>query len=90
MVENFSWTDSGDDKLISDFAVEVTGVIEGKLKAAGQAAKYKYMNDAGLGQEIFQNYGPGSLERLKDIRTKYDPSGVYTDLMPGGWKVDGA
>ncbi|CZR68267.1 related to 6-HYDROXY-D-NICOTINE OXIDASE [Phialocephala subalpina] len=89
MVENFSWTDSADDDRIFAFAVEVTAVIEGKLEAAGQAAKYKYMNDAGLGQQIFQNYGPGNLVKLKAIRAKYDPFNVYTDLMPGGWKVDG-
>jgi hypothetical protein len=90
MVENFSWTSSADDARIKAFATQVTGVIEGKLKAAGQQATYHYMNDAGLGQQIFQNYGPGNLAKLKTIRAKYDPRKVYTNLMPGGWKVDSA
>jgi len=90
MVENFSWTDPADDAKIYAFAKSVTEVIEAKLSAAGQASQYHYMNDAGLGQEIFQNYGAGNLAKLKSIRAKYDPLKVYTNLMSGGWKVDAA
>jgi hypothetical protein len=87
MVENFSWTDPADDSLINAFAVNVTSVLEAKLTAAGQLAQFKYMNDAGYGQEVFQNYGAGNLAKLQAIRTKYDPQGIFTYLMPGGWKV---
>ncbi|RFU35031.1 hypothetical protein B7463_g1267, partial [Scytalidium lignicola] len=90
MVENFSWTNPADDARISSFAAQVTNTIEAELIAAGQAAQYHYMNDAGLGQEIFQGYGPGNLAKLKAIRSKYDPSKAFTNLMPGGWKVDAA
>lgn len=90
MVENFSWTNPSDDAKIMAFATQVTSVIEQKLKAAGQQATYHYMNDAGLGQQIFQNYGSGNLAKLQAIRAKYDPKKIYTNLMPGGWKVDSA
>jgi len=90
MVENFSWTNPADDARINTFAAKITEIIETKLSAANQQAKYHYMNDAGSGQEIFQNYGPGNLAKLKAIRAKYDPKKVYTNLMPGGWKVDSA
>lgn len=88
MVENFSWTNSTDDAKIHAFAINVTDVMDAKLTAAGQKAQYQYMNDAGYEQEIFQNYGNGSLAKLKAIREKYDHANVYTDLLPGGWKVD--
>jgi len=90
MVENYSWTDPADDAKIYAFAASVTESIESQLTAAGQAAQFKYMNDAGLGQEIFQNYGATNLAKLQSIRTKYDPLKVYTTLMPGGWKVAAA
>lgn len=90
MVENFSWTDPADDARIYAFAGQVTNIMEEQLSEAGQAAVYHYMNDAGLGQEIFQGYGPGNLAKLKSIRAKYDPLEVYTNLMPGGWKVNDA
>lgn len=90
MVENYSWHHSSYDSRIEDFAVQLTEQIKQKLAAAGQLANYEYMNDAGYGQEIFQNYGPGNLARLQTIRDIYDPLKVYTNLMPGGWKVANA
>ena len=90
MVENFSWTDPADDARIHASAEQITDVIEAKLAAFGQAAQYHYMNDAGFGQKVFQGYGSGNLAKLQLIRAKYDPLKVYTDLMPGGWKVDAA
>lgn len=90
MVENFSWADSNDDTRIYAFIKLVTATIEKKLSAVGQLAKYRYLNDAGEGQEIFQSYGAGNLAKLKVIRARYDPKRFYTDLMPGGWKVDHA
>lgn len=90
MVENFSWTDAKDDARIYATMKKVTATIESKLSAAGQLARYQYLNDAGEGQKVFQGYGPGNLAKLKAIREKYDPNRYYTDLMPGGWKVDEA
>ncbi|RDW69852.1 hypothetical protein BP6252_08872 [Coleophoma cylindrospora] len=88
MVENFSWNSAADDAKIHAFALNVTSVIDAQLSAVGAKARYQYMNDAGSGQAIFQNYGAGNLAKLKAIRARYDPAKVYTDLMPGGWKVD--
>ena len=90
MVENFSWQSSSDDARIYATMKKVTATIEAKLSAAGQLAKYQYLNDAGEGQKIFQSYGTGNLAKLKTIRNKYDPNRYYTDLLVGGWKVDKA
>lgn len=89
MVENFSWTNASDDDRIYDFCAKVTDAINDALAHAGQKATYLYMNDAGVGQHIFQNYGPGSLAKLRAIRAKYDPENVYTELEKGGWKLPG-
>ena len=45
------------------------------------------MNDAGFGQPIFQNYGPGNFGELRAIRSKYDPKDVYTELLRGGLEI---
>ncbi|KAK2808723.1 hypothetical protein FQN50_004394 [Emmonsiellopsis sp. PD_5] len=90
MVQNFSWDKSDDDKLISDACASITAEINTKLEAVGQKADYQYMNDAGEGQQVFQNYGPGNLATLKKIRQKYDPDRLFTDAMEGGWKVESA
>ena len=53
-----------------------------------KAADFLYLNDANPGQDVFSTYPQENIERLKKIRAKYDAGRVYTDLMPGGWKVD--
>jgi hypothetical protein len=77
MVENFTWTSASDD-------------INDVLISKSFNAQYLYMNDAGKGQPIFQSYPAANLRKLKTIRTKYDPHSVYTNQMPGGWKVANA
>ena len=65
-------------------------MLEEKLKEAGQLGTYIYLNDADKGQKVFESYGDESVARLKEIRAKYDPARVFTDLMPGGFKVEHA
>lgn len=60
--------------------------ITEQLTDSGLNSSFVFLNDAGAGQEVFQNYGKGSLSRLKYVRDSVDPNRVFTDLMPGGWK----
>lgn len=46
-----------------------------------------YLNDADLDQPVFAGYPAENVQRLKEIRAKYDPGMIYTNLMPGGFKV---
>lgn len=87
MVENFSWSSAADDGVVQTVADEITTEIDSMLHAGGWSADYLYMNDAGKGQPVFQSYPAANLRRLKAIRTKYDPLRIFTNLMPGGWKV---
>lgn len=87
VVENVSWQEAGDDETVRSFSKEISTSIEAALKADGVAGGYLYMNDAGDGQPIFENYPAANLKRLKAIRTKYDPLRIYTNLLVGGWKV---
>jgi hypothetical protein len=86
MVENWSWSAEADDNVVNDFADAITAEIEAGLAARDAQGGFLYMNDAGKDQPVFQNYPADNLQRLQAIREKYDPSGLYTILMPGGWK----
>ena len=88
--DNFIWMDPADDETVYAFEQSVNAAISQKLKAAGLLTPYLYQGDCAKGQPSFQNYGEGNLAKLKSIRAKYDPLKVFTDLMPGGWKVDAA
>jgi hypothetical protein len=87
MVENFTWTSASDDTAVRTSADQITKNINDVVSSKSFNAQYLYMNDAGKGQPIFQSYPAANLSKLKTIRAKYDPLRVYTNLMPGGWKV---
>ncbi|KAF2132493.1 FAD-binding domain-containing protein [Dothidotthia symphoricarpi CBS 119687] len=87
MVENWTWDDAAYDAIVQNAADNITSSINKLLEAGSWEAGYLYMNDAGYGQRVFQSYPAANLQKLKTIRTKYDPLRIYSDLMPGGWKV---
>lgn len=87
MAENFSWDSAEDDATVQAAADKITANINYLLHTRSFNTQYLYMNDAGEGQTIFENYPAANLLKLKLIRAKYDPLRIYTDLMPGGWKV---
>ena len=70
---------------------KVNQEIAAKLKQAGLTQlPFYFLSDSDTGHKVFQGYGAENLQRLKDIRARYDPNMVYTKLMPGGWKVENA
>lgn len=87
MLQNLQYNKAEDDQRVNDFTIRTANTINKKLADAGQKADFIYLNDAGGGQEVFENYGPGNLDRLRTIRDKYDPDQVFTVLEAGGWKV---
>lgn len=88
--ESLTWESAEDDAEIEEWVRNVNVEIETKLAAVNGTSRYVYLNDADKGQAVFEAYGEESLKRLRSIRVKYDPARVFTDLMPGGFKVDPA
>ncbi|KAF7191854.1 Bifunctional solanapyrone synthase, partial [Pseudocercospora fuligena] len=82
-----TWKHEKDDLEIDAFIERIDDEITRKLRAVNASLPFLYMNDADQGQNIFEGYGRESLRRLREIRGKYDPDRVFTDLMPGGYKV---
>lgn len=89
--ESLTWGGKGEfDDEVEAWARSVNVEIERRLKEIDGVNRYIYLNDADKGQKVFESYGSENVERLKKVRDKYDPAKVFTDLMPGGWKVDHA
>ncbi|EON97117.1 putative fad binding domain-containing protein [Phaeoacremonium minimum UCRPA7] len=76
-----------DTPKVDQFLIDVNAIIDEKLTSLNVASPYLYLNDADKNQPVFQGYAPENVARLKEIRSKYDPQSIYTDQMPGGWKV---
>ena len=73
---------------MTQFATAVLTSVERQARARGLLYPFLFMNDAAAGEQILQSYGGGkSLPRLREIRRRYDPDGVFQYLQPGGFKV---
>ncbi|KAJ0384486.1 hypothetical protein COL922a_008303 [Colletotrichum nupharicola] len=79
-----------DDEVVDKFISEFNTKVRERLEPMGVLYPFYYLNEADIGQSVFESYPDGNLDRLKEIRAKYDPGRVFTDLMPGGFKVAAA
>ncbi|TGZ79970.1 FAD-binding domain-containing protein [Ascodesmis nigricans] len=67
--------------------------IYNRAKAAAQKRglwdDFIYLNDAATDQakDVFPAFGEKNHMFLKSTKQKYDPTGVFTNLMPGGFKI---
>ncbi|KAG8627052.1 hypothetical protein KVT40_004535 [Elsinoe batatas] len=80
-----------DEAIIDAYLRDLDSTLKAALTANGTPAnKFIYLNDADKFQNVFAGYPASSVQRLKSIRNKYDPSKVFATQQPGGWKVDAA
>lgn len=88
--QTYSWTNEADDEVVDKFISEFNTKVRERLEPMGVLYPFYYLNEADIGQPVFESYPDGNLDRLKEIRAKYDPGRVFTNLMPGGFKVAAA
>ncbi|KAF4552711.1 FAD-binding domain-containing protein 12 [Elsinoe fawcettii] len=76
------------DEIVTKFVKDVDARIRGALKEAGFAEnKFIYLNSADKWQDVFGGYKRENVDRLRKIRRRYDPAGMFTKQMAGGFKV---
>jgi len=78
------------EPVVTEFLHGIGGDIREALCKRGlehTIAPWIYLNDADKGQDVFGGYPAENVQALRRIREKFDPDRVFTDLMPGGWKV---
>lgn len=88
--ESLTWYYESDDDTINAFYDAFNANITAQLEPLGVLSPFVYLNDANGRQDVFGGYPAENVKKLKEIREKYDPDRVYTNLMPGGWKVANA
>lgn len=50
---------------------------------------YRYLNYAWDDQDPIASYGRESVQKLQLAKKRYDPDGVFTHLVRGGFKIPG-
>lgn len=85
--EVVEWIGSAYDDIVAKWVEDTTYKINNATQEAGLYDPFNYMGDSAGFQSIFPGYGETNHRKLQTIARKYDPSGVFQTLMPGGFKV---
>jgi FAD/FMN-containing dehydrogenase len=84
------WTNVTDNTRIMSFSNSLYERLVAEADKKGLNNDYIYMNYASPYQDVISSYGAANKQKLKDIATNYDPTGVFQTLQPGYFKLDGA
>lgn len=82
------WTSELYNDRIQAFASKYVKSAVALSKERNLDHRYIYQNYAGQPQDVFTGYGEENKARLKSIHRKYDPTGVFTKLQPGYFKIE--
>ncbi|OBT50990.1 hypothetical protein VE04_07938 [Pseudogymnoascus sp. 24MN13] len=85
--EVVEWIGSSYDNIVAEWTESTTYAINNATKAAGLYDSFNYMGDAAGFQSMFTGYGAANEAKLLSISRKYDPSRLFQNLMPGGFKI---
>lgn len=64
-----------------------TMVLDLERSAGKNLHSFQFANDAGYFQDVIKSYGAANVQKLKQVANKYDPQGIFKDIMPGGFKL---
>ncbi|KAL7924684.1 FAD-binding domain-containing protein [Trichoderma austrokoningii] len=81
------WTDDADDAKVEKTARKILVDIETKAKELGEYDPFVYANYAAPWQDPIASYGKETIERLKKVRERVDPRGVFTHRVTGAFKL---
>lgn len=82
-----TWPNQAQDEVVYAGARALMEDIEKRAKKLGVHDEYIYLNYAAPWQDPISSYGKASVKRLKKLRAKVDPHGVFTRRVPGGFKI---
>ncbi len=84
------WEKAEDDEEVIAWQKNLRETMHAENIKNGVGLDFMYYNDCDDDQDAFSGLPPANLERLKMIRDKFDPTLVFTNLVTGGFKLDGA
>lgn len=87
---NVMWSNIADDARVLGAYSRLVARADAEAKRRNLYEDYIYMNYGSQFQAVIPSYGAANQQRLKQVSSKYDPTGVYQRLQPGYFKLDGA
>ncbi|KAI3395458.1 hypothetical protein diail_1321 [Diaporthe ilicicola] len=83
----WEWSSESDDAIVTAGIKAVLDQSVGAARDRGLYHPFKYMNYAAEDQDPLGSYGPQNVEFMRRVKTTYDPDGLFTTLVPGGFKI---
>lgn len=87
---NLAWKDPKDDGLFDSIGQSTIAQLTKYAKSINQDNEYIYLDYAYKTQNPLRSYGADNVALLRSASKKYDPTGVFQKLVPGGFKLAGA
>ncbi|KAK0747388.1 hypothetical protein B0T21DRAFT_417872 [Apiosordaria backusii] len=84
-----TWSNAEDDEAVDTAAKALVETIQDRVGKLGALDPFLYINYAAPWQQPIASYGEKSVARLREVQRKYDPYGVFTNMVPGGFKLPG-
>jgi hypothetical protein len=82
-----SWQGAHQDILFQDAGANLIMRIRDYAQSIGADNPYLYLNYADKKQNPLASYGAANVEKMKAAAMKYDPHGIFQNMMPGGFKI---
>lgn len=82
-----AWTDAAQDEQVYAATRRLMEDIEARAKGLGVYDPYLYLGYAAPWQDVISSYGPEGVARLRALRDRVDPGHVFTNQVPGGFKI---
>ncbi|KAK6496656.1 hypothetical protein TWF481_001646 [Arthrobotrys musiformis] len=83
----YSWFNQTESAIRTAAVKASVNRMKGYSIAAGKHVDFVYLNAAAPDQDPFRSYGNTNFQRLRNIRRKYDPRGVFSVLQAGGFRL---
>lgn len=82
-----SWKNPEGSKRIHASAVRLMDKSVAKAKELDSYHRFVYQNYANISQDVFEGYRKENRQKLKKIKEKWDPQGLFAKLQNGYFKV---
>jgi len=82
-----SWQGAEQDALFQQAGADLVDRIRAYAVSIGANNPYLYLDYADITQDPLASYGAENVKKMKAAAKKYDPQGVFQNLVPGGFKI---
>lgn len=82
-----TWQNESDDGTVMGVMKGALENIKAESVSRNTSVDYVFMNYAFSFQDPISSYGSENKKKLQDVSKKYDPTGLFQNGVPGGFKL---